>query len=303
MLQIIIFSFNRAMQLDTLLTSLKEMWLQPAYSVEVLYNTSTKDFEKGYEILKRKYADVSFSRECKAKQEYSISDYMNLRNMVHLYRYPSLRRPRTDFRKRLISMLENNSSRYIMFMTDDAIFINKVSVSQKIMDWIASSPFQNQFSLRLGNGMNEEPANVKRDDMGLLWNTYDVPQNNNWGYHFSVDAHIYSKELIIKLFKKYVFTNPNSLEGYICEQIRRHKWLTNGRSPLSSKLLSFPINMVQTFSDNETLGVDSGKMNGWFLDGYTMKYPVPEVVDTFQQYPNYVYLFKDGNVMRKELKI
>ena len=46
MLQIIIFSFNRALQLDTLLTSLVEHWKSPDYCVDVLYNTTDEEFEK-----------------------------------------------------------------------------------------------------------------------------------------------------------------------------------------------------------------------------------------------------------------
>ena len=55
MLQIIIFSFNRAMQLDTLLRSVYKHFKFDNYQVGVLYNTSNRDFEKGYDLLKGKY--------------------------------------------------------------------------------------------------------------------------------------------------------------------------------------------------------------------------------------------------------
>lgn len=37
MLQIIIFSFNRAIQLDTLLSSFVEYWKNPSYQVDIIY--------------------------------------------------------------------------------------------------------------------------------------------------------------------------------------------------------------------------------------------------------------------------
>jgi hypothetical protein len=49
MIQIIIFSFNRALQLDTLIASIAEKWQAPKYKIDVIYNTSDKDFQKGYD--------------------------------------------------------------------------------------------------------------------------------------------------------------------------------------------------------------------------------------------------------------
>ena len=55
MLQIVIFSFNRALQLDTLITSIIEKWQLPHYNIDVIYNTSDNDFQKGYDLLVKKY--------------------------------------------------------------------------------------------------------------------------------------------------------------------------------------------------------------------------------------------------------
>ena len=51
-LKIIIFSFNRALQLEALLASLRKFWKRPAVSVTVIYNTSDETFQKGYNINK-----------------------------------------------------------------------------------------------------------------------------------------------------------------------------------------------------------------------------------------------------------
>lgn len=295
MLQIVIFSFNRALQLDTLITSLKEQWKQPAYQLDVLYNSSSDAFQQGYEQLIEKHesAIIRFHKEGKDKRTYSLREWGNPVNFVHLLRFPMLRHPCSNFRPLLIKLIEENPLREVMFMTDDAMYIRPVNIPQEQLDWVNERPFERQYVLRMGLGMNEQPENIIDCGDFLEWNTYDVPQDNNWGYHFSVDAHIYSKQLILRLFKDYVFTSPNSLEGYICKQVRRHHWLKNARSPRFGTLLSYPINMVQTFSDNETLGISIEMMNDYYLQGYTMKYPVPEVIDVFQQYPNHITLYKD----------
>lgn len=46
-IQIIIFSFNRAIQLDTLLTSILKHWKAPSqYELNIIYNTTSIFFKK-----------------------------------------------------------------------------------------------------------------------------------------------------------------------------------------------------------------------------------------------------------------
>ena len=55
-IQIIIFSFNRAMQLDALLNSIEKFIGKDLCDrISVIYNTSSVDFERGYSILKERY--------------------------------------------------------------------------------------------------------------------------------------------------------------------------------------------------------------------------------------------------------
>lgn len=302
MIQIIIFSFNRALQLDTLLSSLNEYWKNPNYQIDVLYNTSDADFEKGYNILLKKYTNVSFHKETKCTTRYRINELFNFRNLIQLYKNPVLRYPKSNFRNLLLDIMKENKSNNVMFMTDDAMFVNQVNVNSDILDWINNSPYQRQYSIRIGKGMNNQEVNVEEKENILSWNFYKCNRKTNWGYNFSVDGHIYSKKVILELFSKYIFTNPNSLESFIYSQIRRKQWMSEGKANKSASILSFPINMVQTFASNETLGVDCKMMNDWFLSGYTMKYPVPENYDMFQQYPNFLYLYRNNEVIKKDIQ-
>ena len=55
---------------------------------------------------------------------------------------------------------------------------------------------------------------------------------------------------------------------------------------------------MQTFSDNESLGVSTEKLNQYYLDGYTFKYPIPEEVNVFQVYPGSPHYVRRMEVRR-----
>lgn len=298
MLQIIIFSFNRAIQLDTLLSSFTEYWKNPSYQVDVIYNTSDDFFQKGYNLLMDKFkgnTDVRFHKEDRGCRPYAAKELLgSAGNLKHYFKYANIRCPRSNFRPLMIRLMEESVAREIMFMTDDAMYIRPVDIPNDVFDWIDRNPRHRQFSLRLGIGMDGHPRAVRELDEYLEWSLKEVPHMNNWGYYFSVDAHIYSKQLILGFYKRYIFVNPNTLEGYIEAKLKRQGCVDEGRCFKEAKLLSFPINMVQTFSDNESLGVSTEKLNQYYLEGYTLRYPIPEKIDIFQVYPNHLILEREG---------
>lgn len=298
MLQIIIFSFNRAIQLDTLLTSIVKHWKNPEYQLDIVYNVSSDSFHKSYELLKQKFEcqkHITFYREQNWTRHYSLRELVNPYNLKRLIKYPYLRHPRTNFRELTNYLMELSSAKAVMFMTDDSLFIHDVVIPSKIFEWISEKPHNRQFSLRIGAGMNGQPAIGIENSEGILsWNMKDMPRMTNWSYLFSVDAHVYDKSSILSLFRLYNFCNPNSLEGYICNMVRHRGWFGEAKSFVTPHLLSFPINMVQNVEKNETLGVSVDYMNDLFLEGYTLEYKWPKKITMFQVYPDEIYFVK-GN--------
>lgn len=305
MLQIVIFSFNRALQLDTLLTSLVEHWKSPDYCVDVLYNTSYEDYEKGYRKVQDKFAayPIAYHRESAVGDKPQLRMFGVWANVKRYLKYDCLRRPNSNFRSLLIKTIKGNPCRHLMFMTDDAMFIRDVNIQPFVFQWIDGCPSSRQFILRIGEGMNNQPNGVVRKADGCLnWNMYDAEFMSNWGYNFSVDAHIYSKDVIAWVFDRIWFVNPNTLEDPVCRALRAKHLMGEAMSDENPALLSFPINMVQSVAQNETLGVDCRMLNDRYLGGYTMKYPVPERITHFQVYPDYLRLFKGDEEIQLKLK-
>lgn len=301
MLQIIVFSFNRALQLDTLLDTLLEHWKAPVFELDVVYNTSSRDFQKGYESLIAKYCSVSnvrFHKESAEKADRAKwIELLNPWNLKHWLQHSYIRNPKTNFRSLTTNLMEQSEAEQVMFLTDDAMFINDVDVSKDMLEWLMSEATDNQYSLRVGIGLDDKEAHYQNNGEHLSWRFCDENPRTNWGYCFSVDAHIYAKSTILILFKRNLFVNPNTLEGPIREDARRNGWLQNGRGPQYPALLSFPINMVQTVATNESLGVSIEKLNDYYLEGYTMRYPKPKHPNHFQQYPKEL-LFRKGDEIK-----
>ena len=305
MLHIIIFSFNRALQLDTLLTSLIQNWKAPEYKIDVIYNTTDYDYQKGYNLLidkYKKYTNIVFNKENNNKDKWSIKELCNIRNFISYTKHNKKFTSNSNFRSLCIELLKKEDNEFIMFLTDDSVFIENVDISTEIFDWIKENPKKRQFSLRIGIENNSQSNKaIKQHKNYFCWNFYCSPKNTNWSYPFSVDAHIYHKSVVIKLLSEYIFCNPNTLEGNINAQVYRKRLFEEGRCFKKGILLSFPINMVQTIYNNKRLDVDAKMLNNMFLQGYTMKYPIPNDYDSFQQYPNYLLFEKDGVITKKVL--
>lgn len=297
MIHIIAFSFNRAMQLDTLLSSLLEHWKSPDFYVDVVYNYSSKDFGAGYELLKKNYQGkpVTLHREeISNADSVQIVDLFRINNLVRLWRNPKHRRPKTNFRTIIIDLIENRGAENILFLTDDSMFVSDITLTSKEIKWINNAPQKNQFSLRLGKGVSSLPPTISIDGEYCKWNMYE--NTGNWGYPFSVDAHIYNTSVLLKLLKRYLFIHPSSLEGNICSVVRRAKLFPNGRCFADIKMLTFPINIVQDAVDNVSQDVSVEMLNKRYLAGDRLKYVVDERFDATKQYVHQIeYTDKNGN--------
>lgn len=299
-IQIIIFSYNRAMQLDALLTSIASFWKYPDIKIHVLYNASDNTFSRGYERLKELYSEVTFTQEnTLSYSSYSLAEMTNYFNLKLLYFCPHLRGRNSDFRKQLICILKDSDDCLTMFLTDDSIFIRPVELSQDNMDWIIEQPCLRQFSFRHGAELIGE-RKIRSTNIGYEWLFSEFSSNDHWGYRFSLDAHVYCREALLSLLQKASFSNPNTLESSGLLHSQHRSMFIQGRCLQHIMVLSFPINIVQETFQNEALCVNPSLLNEYFLEGYKLEYPKIDNISTFQVYPQCVCVCMEGR--RKEIR-
>ena len=305
MLQIIVFSFNRAIQLDALINSIFNKWKDVEILIDVIYSSSDEVFENGYSLLKErlmKHGNVHFHKENKKKfPKWSFTELTNLYNLKLLYLCPFLRGRRTDFRDILISILKETIAPCTMFLTDDSVFIKDIRWGNDIEQWIGIDERQHQYSYRHGLELIPDvPLDTDNNSIIFLnekvyeWSFSAFKKNNHWGYNFSLDAHVYGTKFIYRLLNHASFSNPNTLESCVGLHVGKKNLLTIGRCGEYICILSYPINVVQKVFKNAALNASPRTLNDYYLKGYILEYPPINNITAFQVYPEHVYVTKNA---------
>jgi len=191
MINILIFSKDRACQLDLCIRSILEK-LHLGYRLHVQYTTSDEMFDKGYELLKQKYGHfIKFVKE-------------------------------SNFKTTLLEMVSKFENEYCMFLVDDDVFINDVSEDEfcKLFKLYKENTKVATVSFRMNPFIDYcFPAKKKmiipefmEETMYLLWAWVDYDSFTCWGYPMAIDTHVYNVKSISALFNRLNYSDVNTLE-------------------------------------------------------------------------------------------
>lgn len=223
----IVFSKDRAMQLEALLSSYFYYTKNPA-PLLILFTYGNTQHKLAYEILQKEFQDfpVSFIEE-------------------------------TNFCEQLKQLVNRQKGDRIFFMTDDAIFLDFYDLN----DCLNFHPLQNVFSLRLGNDLDfcyaynkkqEIPLFTIENMIGKEWNSWiwkDMYNSPDWSYPLSLDATIFLRKEIETILNYISFKSPNSLESQM--QLLKDLFLQRkGICYSKAKYVNVPCNRVQSEFDN-----------------------------------------------------
>lgn len=245
MISTIIFSKDRACQLDFLLTSIMQNG-SDIFNLNILYEHSDDNFKAGYEHLSKKYPSLNWVRE-------------------------------NDFQKDTMNLIEKGGD-LVCFFVDDNILYKKVEVDCDSIVSLFNEEDIFCLSLRLGANTIIQNEYMDRmcvlpekailvNDTYLIWNWRSLPPYTNFAYPFSVDGHILPKKLVLDVLPNYVFDTPNALEGRALPHL---SGLSQNMSALKeSVLVNTPLNLVGS-SENKSgqkFGVSLEELNEIYLSG------------------------------------
>lgn len=191
MLKFLVFSKNRACQLDLLIRSIKKFCQIPKelYEISILY-TYTDNHKSSYDICYSKFPNINWNKEYNFEQQ--AKDLLNF-----------------------------GKSNLICLLTDDTVFFQDFNLPFKTFG-------NNTFSWRLGYNTYIQDHVAQRKQPHLVpdecrenlfsWNPCKYPEWCNYGYPFSFDGHVYSAELLNSLMVHRQFKNTNEMEGILHSQ-------------------------------------------------------------------------------------
>ncbi len=187
-LDIIVFSKDRACQLDALLRSMREFFHFP-HRICILYTTSTAEFEQGYDLVRRWHQGMEW-----------INDVGTFGITM----------------KNLMARIAEGPGRYLMFLVDDMMFTREFT-AQGLMESLDTDEDILAVSLRMGESITYcYTRNCKTtppdfsDGYRWVWKTASP---GYWNYPMSQDAHIFRTSDFAELIPRLSFMSPNTLEA------------------------------------------------------------------------------------------
>src|SRR5665647_289096 len=257
----VIFSRDRAMQLDAALTSLARHCAEAeAVSIDVLYAASSPAFARQYEVLERSWRGMlrlRFHRERDFRADLlGILGAGNRLSRGRFHHPPYLLGilPRGRRSRRA----SDGMAPYVLFLVDDSIFCRPFSIASATRA-LDARPRAIGFSLRLGRNTTycysldsqqhvPQLAAIGHGVFAFDWTIAEC----DFGYPLEVSSSLYSGPRVARALAGLSFSNPNTLESQFAGTARR-SWAH--RSP---ELLCFEqsvafcnaVNKVQTVNDN-----------------------------------------------------
>ena len=256
--QLMIFSYNRAMQLDLLLRSIKKN-ITGFDKIIVTFNYSNDKFLEGYKKLMKK----GLVDEWHCDKDFSHT---------------------SGFKDYLIGLM-GTKYQYTCIFSDDDIVFRKVSMDE-VVSFIKDDVIS--FSLRMGLNTTHSfygGTTIIKDPWGeyedlekfIKWNWTEYHRKRCKGYPIAFgDGGIFNTETIRNLLKNIEGQSPNELERYLNKDENR-SFITqhNLVAYKHSVLITNPVNSVQTFSPlfhGEKFSYSIEDLNNAFLKGYVIDY-------------------------------
>lgn len=269
---LIIFSKNRACQLELLLTSIYKNANDLFDKISILYK-SFDDFNEGYKLLinKQNFKDINFYSE-----NYFDSDLFNL---------------------------ISNDYDLTTFVVDDAVIYKNINGKKNtILNCFTNNTVC--FSLRLGLNCNySHPANLNykiKDYVindGIVTVDYYLQEIGDFKYPLSTDGHIYKTNFIKGLLQAIPFNNPNTLEANLQTFVIRNVIPRFIHFFEDSKLVSIPVNLVNTTFNNRNglfYNISAEKLNEKYLNGNIIDFDLLNFDNINGPHKELNYEFKRG---------
>ena len=245
---ILIWAKDRACQLDLLLRSIKDNFVD-YNKIYVRYDYTSPDFKKGFTKVTTKDYGLPIT-------------YIETSG---------------DFEKDTKEVIYNKmETKYMLNLCDDDVFKRPTAICDILGDYTDEVC---AISLRMSEDIlwcygtqkkSPLPKFYPMDSNGLKWKWADSDPSTDWGYPSAVNIHIYRTEWFKKVIKDLHFDTPNKLEYLF--NTNRKIFKPYIISLKKTRILNIPVNQVQTMCPTNPYGKTYSytlkELNDKFLNGY-----------------------------------
>lgn len=187
---LIIFSFNRPMQVYALLESIHS-YVTNLNQIYIIYRTSNQEYDNAYNEIKSIYPNIHYLKQGS--------------------------NPRGDFKPLLLNTFFDSTAEYIMFSVDDDMVKDFFDINECV-DALGMHNAHG-FYLRLGLNMTENYPTYQKVDLpsftfienNMLLFKFDNG-TDGWAYPQNIDMTIFKKTSIQSLIQHGNYSSPNTLE-------------------------------------------------------------------------------------------
>lgn len=246
---VVIFSFDRPLQLYALLESMQQH-MHGMGEQHVIYRASDADFEKGYQIVGESFPEIQLHKQGA--------------------------NPRADFKPLTVSATFDSSSDYVIYAVDDIVVKDRVDLSECAHALGRYNAYG--LYLRLGKnltqcyswGSRSQPLPPLQQESDELFSWQFSKGQFDWGYPHTVDMTIYRKKDIEQDVKTMGYAAPNSFED-MWNRKARAIIAQRGLCYEQSKIVNMPLNRVQHEYSNRAMSEYTPRdLLTLFLDGKKM---------------------------------
>lgn len=238
---IILYSYNRPMQLYALLESL-DYYVDGVGQISVIYRADD-EYQPAYEKVIAQFASTEFMRQ---------------------------QNPPNDFKILTLQAFCKTHNDYVLFGVDDDIVKDFVDLQECVSLLEKYSAYG--FYLRLGKNLTycyamaqaqKLPNFIIEEDDVCAW--LFAQGECDWNYPNNLDMTVYRKKDLVSLFARLDYHSPNLLEYRLALAADMQQI---GLCYQTTKIVNFPINIVQTFTYNNCLNSHSvQELLALFMDG------------------------------------
>lgn len=235
MFNILIFSRDRAAQLDALLRSIQENFVNyKAFKFCILYTYSCGFFKQGYQLLIKRFPEFEFILE-------------------------------SDFKKDTSKAIKDKN-RFTIFGHDDSVFVDKFDTTSSEFTSFVRGQDVVSLSLWMHPGMVQSYGKGCRielpdfaSDLSWKWRG----QKGDWGKPFSTNFTIFKTKDIINVIRNEEYINVNLLEWFISRINFKKERAVCFSAPV---VINIPVNSVQSVTMNKAVEISLDRCNVQYLN-------------------------------------